>query len=966
MSLIDFTASNSVSPFRSAQDMLMPLQETANRVSKQVEDFAAALDKFKSDRDVSDQELWNEAVHLVRQYVKITDHRITQTTAKARTGQGDVDKQLDSLKLESNLWTLTESLLLCKCPEAVKSAEDALNVSLEELHRYSTDRELWEAFLDGDVIAQEYEVTLDWLQQRASENSAPLEDVVADLTAQSDRGDGIWSAGLIFTKDAIKKFKRSRSKPDPLNPDDPGLSTIHRREDDKEPLVSQMDPDAPTRENAKLATLDEYHEEAAWRICWEMLRRGMQPEDIRTWWSDRKESWRTALLIGSTNQSDQRTKSSWLRMMNIASNSEYINRCQIVSEKKPARGYYEQAVYGILSGNHGVTEKTWETMDDALFSYFNSGLIERWRLFLAAHRRRIQDPKAAGYQPAPSSLSALRDYLELTIQEDLRNEGYTPQKYIEAAIMGQNFQQFFVNQGHSAAQVAHVANQSASLMAKDTSTVHIDVARTAAQDHDAVRIIAHLQLILRYLGFLDKTYRQNPYQMDNNIVNYIGFLERDSKYNLLPLYASQLEVHRIPQVLGTVLINVTDPQERVTQVKLMKMFDIDVPTVLFGIYSISNFHDLERLQKFQDSKQAAKITQYVDAANTKIIKIRSGFMAEEPTLSEERAVSSVEWMRYLDGDSWDTAISSISSLYKLFLLSGRLSAARLLLERANLRQTSMTALGINLIVTAQQEENTDDSDIDMENSAEIIEGRVQPVSPSRRRHIRDRDDQQSNRRTSNPQYLAEKSIVWAQLEILVEALCMLERWQEAADDIERYVAMSSSKTTILTYFSMRHNIANMRASKKELQSTLNDLTNSMTKIIDDDFLMIPNDETEKHILNLIRNHYIPEIILGYNSALYFAGHALSRSYLVECMNLAQEVAQNPMLTNVFVESGRMRELVTAFALDSQALLRANEAGGSSSSKPKKGKRDGAVGIQGRPDVWQVDWKRGQGVDGILI
>ena len=61
------------------------------------------------------------------------------------------------------------------------------------------------------------------------------------------------------------------------------------------------------------------------------------------------------------------------------------------------------------------------------------------------------------------------------------------------------------------------------------------------------------------------------------------------------------------------------------------------------------------------------------------------------------------------------------------------------------------------------------------------------------------------------------------------------------------------------------------------------------------------------------------------------------------MSLAQVVATNSSLTDVFVESGRMRELVTAFALSSQALLHANEVGG------KKGKRDTGI------DIWQVKY-----------
>lgn len=133
----------------------------------------------------------------------------------------------------------------------------------------------------------------------------------------------------------------------------------------------------------------------------------------------------------------------------------------------------------------------------------------------------------------------------------------------------------------------------------------------------------------------------------------------------------------------------------------------------------------------------------------------------------------------------------------------------------------------------------------------------------------------------------------------------------------------------------------MRAVKKVLQAALDDVRNAMFPLLDPEYLSRPSDEAEVVPLKNIRNHYLPECVLAYNSVLHFAGYALTRNCLVECMNLAQEVATNETLTDAFVESSRMKELVTAFALSSQALLHANEQGS------KKGKKDEAI------EIWQV-------------
>ena len=100
-----------------------------------------------------------------------------------------------------------------------------------------------------------------------------------------------------------------------------------------------------------------------------------------------------------------------------------------------------------------------------------------------------------------------------------------------------------------------------------------------------------------------------------------------------------------------------------------------------------------------------------------------------------------------------------------------------------------------------------------------------------------------------------------------------------------------------------------RVSSHRHPEILNEVREHMFPILDEDYLSQPMDDSEARFLDEIRRWYLPEIILAYHSVLYFAGHAISRSWLVECMNLAQIVATNSTLTDAFVESGRMRELV---------------------------------------------------------
>lgn len=77
--------------------------------------------------------------------------------------------------------------------------------------------------------------------------------------------------------------------------------------------------------------------------------------------------------------------------------------------------------------------------------------------------------------------------------------------------------------------------------------------------------------------------------------------------------------------------------------------------------------------------------------------------------------------------------------------------------------------------------------------------------------------------------------------------------------------------------------------------------------------------TEEEQFRFIRTTYLPEIILAYHSALYTCGHYVSREILVQCLSLATIVSASPTLTESFIASQRMCELVDSFAISSREV-----------------------------------------------
>lgn len=89
-----------------------------------------------------------------------------------------------------------------------------------------------------------------------------------------------------------------------------------------------------------------------------------------------------------------------------------------------------------------------------------------------------------------------------------------------------------------------------------------------------------------------------------------------------------------------------------------------------------------------------------------------------------------------------------------------------------------------------------------------------------------------------------------------------------------------------------------------------------------------NAEEEAQTFRKILELYVPDIIVGYISALCTAGHMVSREELLVAMEVATVVAgeEGNGIARAFRDAGRMGELVRVFAEASKILLKLGEVG----------------------------------------
>jgi nuclear pore complex protein Nup107 len=761
-----------------------------------VEEFAKRLDRFHSSIDTKDTKnaiLWKEALDLVEAYGSIADSRKSQTSsdllqarhpsrsrqslqALAEEGKLEVQRAKD----EADLWELLCTLTNFDEPAIQSEYARAQKSCLRSLHRYSTDEEVWQTFLSADQPAEEYLEILRWLHRTARESRPGIDDVTKPLRHKADRGDGIWSAGWLFTKESIKNQKRNRSWPKPLDHLNPGLDTSHVRKSDSEILVAQLDPDAKIREAATLEEQDEYHEQAAWIASWEMLRRGMAADTIRDWWSERKEGWRAVSTRGAKLEGLEKIDREWTRYVGLWKGNHWAAACFSHCRSDAVGSVHEAAVYGLLCGDPQKPLQACHNIDDFLFVNFNMFLIERYRQFGVAIS---QKDSRHTFQPTPPKYEEVRRLLQFCQHnERTKEESRNPFKTIEGMLVSKDFEAFFLRQGRALSQIAKLEGPPSYLIVDDGSLDTSDSAQAAASDPDALRIIAHQQIILKSLGYLDDLYTKHEEIAENNLAGYIGWLQQEGKMSLIPLYASMLSSERRSRVLGAVIMDITEVRERELMVNLMKKYSIDVAHVLRMQYRLNSSAAELVGNENPRSIKAVSITEYGGTGKAKVLKVRSNFMHGEIDGTEELFIRCLEWYRYGNKQNWDQACRIASTLYKRFISKGRLAAARALCARAQLSAISKAALKVDL---TSSEALFDEEDDGMDGFAE--EDRVPPISPSKRRNLTKRHSAVIEDPGSEPSHsaLAEQGQVWRQLEELVEVMEALEKWNEAAEEVEK-------------------------------------------------------------------------------------------------------------------------------------------------------------------------------------
>jgi nuclear pore complex protein Nup107 len=509
---------------------------------------------------------------------------------------------------------------------------------------------------------------LEWLKDSADESGEEIDILVQDLQQNADRGD-IIAHGWLHTKAAIKGKKRFHSSPQTLDPALPSLQRGHLNASGTEPLVTQLDPDATTRQKRKLEAQDEFFERAIWLGCYEMLRRGKSTDEIRGWCMERTEVWRAVSMSGFPDQD------STDENLGAAGSSALWRRMCFALARKGGGDEYGRAVYGILSGDIQSVEPVCRSWDDFVFVHYNALLKSQFDTYLQTVR------------PLPGISSAISSFgvfdavqfhgdpnsagkrLVETLKIDPRTVSETchPMKMLQGVLIANEFSHFIYQQGLALSKFANASGISSLIPPNNSQPENEDITRyIALDDHDSLRVLTHVLLVFMALG-LDLGGILRETEVENVIVAYISFLRLAGKEELIPLYCSQLSGKRKYAILCRNLIDVTDHDQRVTQIKLMRELGLN----------IQEFVGLQARFLLADYKD--NTTGYPATGNFKLFeedsdtfgttrKVKRDFLGDDPDKVERvdmLLIRSLEWYLLVDG-LWSETFTVGTMLYLRF------------------------------------------------------------------------------------------------------------------------------------------------------------------------------------------------------------------------------------------------------------------------------------------------------------
>lgn len=669
-------------------------EESPIRAGEEVDYFAAQLDRHNTDLIGSPAEKRAQLFKLVDSYYTYTRKRADrlreeQSRERAarrgswqRAGSADMDvdevdggsaavsqEEVRRVEEEAQTWDLLRRILPLRYRDQTTAQHRSVNDG-----QTKSRRQWWNEFLISDSVARERKIVLEWLQSSAS-YGPPIDDVVSELQQHAERGD-ILAHGWLHTRHKIKLQKSVNGYQGVLDPNDAAAAESHLGSNT---LITQLDPDAVTRQTRKLERQDEFFERAIWLGCFEMLRRGCSMSEIREWCSVRTELWRAASIapLPLSNPEDEEQPEFdpsslilWRRMC-------------FATARDGGTSEYDRAVYGLLAGDIASVEAVCKSWDDFLFAHYNALLRTQFDSFLAKHGG---DRAAKAAEQFPSFNAVLHHSdpataskrLIASLETDQRTakEALRTAKALQGAIIANEVDRHLFHQGVVLSRHANqrqksklIPEISVPLLENFNQDKYFDLA-----DHDGLRILSHVLIIISALDHLGGVAKDQgalharQQAQEHIIAAYISYLRLANLEEMIPLYCSKLSGARLYETLSRNLIHIVDGDARVHQLTIMKKLGLDLAEFARSQPAIY-LEDVQDESLRCEAKGRFKILESGPPTLKYGRIVKPDFFGEDAEFvdhEDDVIIRSMEWLMLVPGLFVETCTYAIR-IYKYFL-----------------------------------------------------------------------------------------------------------------------------------------------------------------------------------------------------------------------------------------------------------------------------------------------------------
>ncbi|KAH8150944.1 uncharacterized protein LAJ45_05127 [Morchella importuna] len=809
----------------------------------EIDAFAVRLDSsrlLQPDDDPNSVEAALSGFDLIDRFQEVSTARLEEIRKYISEDSPVEDQEeLAQWQLEHQTWELFGTLSSHRNDGDVKPQEMPKDLA------YTSNVRFKEFLLETDGKFREWSLILQWLQKYAPSPTDELEE-------EPSR----YGSGWMYTKESLKSQKRMGGKRLPSLTAGSNLFFADKME--KKNLITELDPDAPSRQQKQLEAEDEEAERNFMRLIWKFIRKG-DVQGAHLACVDFGELWRAASLSGGEeawdpsidgprfdiddDENDLRVKGNRRREL-------WRRMCYAIA-RKPGGDIWEKAVYGALCGDVVSVQDVSATWEDNLYAHINSLVEEYYSKYLASFGRVPASAEnfpifnSTVFHSKSSSLSDDSTILpriidSLAAAEVLQPESGQALRIIQGALISDRIEDL----------VGELHRQIKLLKEDRKANISDGIYRIEVTNSQTLRVVVHIILVLQYLksAFTDDSPQLE--QAESLIAAYIEFLFSEGKTKLIPLYAGRLTSDKAIEVMGGILMNVKD-ETRLELLKLMRMYNIDVEGCL---------------KKTMDL--CLEVTEERHTKNSRCMIRLEGLKGDtglhNPIEEEdELLIRGLEWLM-LGGDALKSEVVKKGVVvYKRFFVTGRLSAAKVVYDKINSESII--------------------------NSPEYT-GHTTTLALEFKRIFKEKEDRWA-------------LDVYNEFEIFMRALLALESWNERLS--KRPERSDRAWRAILdeTFKNVHTKVPGV------IKTWLDTAIEEAPRSLDTAFLIS------------IRNIYIPELTFAMHDVYVEAGKWLSKQLLANCLELATIVADpDRSVLACFQENGRLEEYVGALADASRSVL----------------------------------------------